>query len=213
MNGFEAYKTYIGVKNHFTNDKYDYFKYGNPKISLATFLQRSDKIHFDKIAKKFPLEDDLIVLIASNLLSDSSVWVKTLLEETAIKKYRQRKKILESLTYSFALDCDILVKYLHDNKLAFDDLFSCKNGHPRIFKLVLSLTIQPETFCILDHLVGFTPSISHHLSTDPMWNEYGKRLVKYKPFVKIGSEKAKYRSIFLDKYKQHTGDNTKHVTH
>ena len=47
MTGFEVYKMYLALKNHFTRDNYDYQKY-NGKVSASekAFEQRRDRFFF-----------------------------------------------------------------------------------------------------------------------------------------------------------------------
>ena len=50
--GYNAYKTYVALKNHFKSDSYDYFKYkGKARVKEETFLKRKDKFFFEKIRK------------------------------------------------------------------------------------------------------------------------------------------------------------------
>ena len=50
---FECYKTYVAMKQHFTKDKYDYFKYGGKSRASATsFKSRKDRLFFRKNESK-----------------------------------------------------------------------------------------------------------------------------------------------------------------
>ena len=51
--GFNAYKLYLAVKNHFTTN-YDFFKY-NGKVNAKedSFLKRRDKFFFAKLQRKY----------------------------------------------------------------------------------------------------------------------------------------------------------------
>ena len=51
--GFDVFKTYLAVKNHFTTD-YDYNKYGGRVTAkLESFTKRPDRYFFHKLSKKF----------------------------------------------------------------------------------------------------------------------------------------------------------------
>ena len=40
MTGFDCYRTYLAFKNHFTRDKFDYFKYGGKtNVSMSTSIR------------------------------------------------------------------------------------------------------------------------------------------------------------------------------
>ena len=44
MTGFEVYKMYLALKQHFTKEKYDYHKYrGKVRASEDAFEQRHDR--------------------------------------------------------------------------------------------------------------------------------------------------------------------------
>ena len=46
---FETYQHYLSLKNHFTNPKYDFFKYGaKTRASITSFNKRKDKYFFEK---------------------------------------------------------------------------------------------------------------------------------------------------------------------
>ena len=49
----ETYKTYISLKNHFTQPKYDYTKYGGKvKASEKAFYKRKDRFWFEKLSRQ-----------------------------------------------------------------------------------------------------------------------------------------------------------------
>ena len=51
MTGFEVYKMYLALKQHFTKEKYDYHKYrGKVRASEDAFEQRHDRYFFKKLA-------------------------------------------------------------------------------------------------------------------------------------------------------------------
>ena len=46
---FETYQSYLSMKNHFTNRKYDFFRYGGKSSATVTsFNKRKDKYWFEK---------------------------------------------------------------------------------------------------------------------------------------------------------------------
>ena len=45
MTPFEVYTTYLAMKKHFTDQKYDFFKYnGKTRSSVGAFNKRRDQI-------------------------------------------------------------------------------------------------------------------------------------------------------------------------
>ncbi len=62
MDGFKAYKYYMAIKLHFTKDGFDVFKNrGNVKGTREAFNARNDSYLFEKLARKFPVDKDLIL--------------------------------------------------------------------------------------------------------------------------------------------------------
>ena len=59
---FECYKTYVAMKQHFTKDKYDYFKYGGKSRASATsFNNRKDRYFFERMSRKKSDENSSIL--------------------------------------------------------------------------------------------------------------------------------------------------------
>ena len=53
--GFEVYKEYLAIKNHFTTKSYDYGKYGGKvNVKLESFTKRNDRHFFHKLSKRYP---------------------------------------------------------------------------------------------------------------------------------------------------------------
>ena len=51
---FETYQTYLSMKNHFTNRKYDFFTYGGKsRATMTSFNKRKDKYWFEKTSRKY----------------------------------------------------------------------------------------------------------------------------------------------------------------
>ena len=49
---FDAYKSYLSLKNHFTKEKYDYHKYcGKSRATVQSFYKRKDRFWFEKLAR------------------------------------------------------------------------------------------------------------------------------------------------------------------
>ena len=53
MAPFDAYKTYLALKNHFTKSTYDYHKYNKKtRASLQSFYKRKDRFWFEKVSRQ-----------------------------------------------------------------------------------------------------------------------------------------------------------------
>jgi len=53
MKPLEVYQSYLAFKNHFTKEKYDYFKYGGrSRASEGAFNKRKDRYFFERMSRK-----------------------------------------------------------------------------------------------------------------------------------------------------------------
>ena len=196
MDAFAVYKTYLGIKSHFTNANYDYTKYGGTKAKYSTFLNRNDRYFFERISKKYQ-DDQIINLFVANFLNNENVWIGDFLTNQMEDVYTEWCRRNESIEYNFENDVDAICNHLEHHNKKFDDLFACDNGHPEIFKMLLRKQICAETYVILENLLDFNRRFDALLCNDGAYNSMALRYKKYKPFVKISNIKN-YRKKLLD---------------
>ena len=109
MNGFDAYKTYLGIKLHFTKKDYDFHKFdGKTKATLESFEKRNDKYFFTKIAKRY--SNTLVDFFVANLVHDNSKWVGDFVLSDSERVYLSWRKKVDGLWYYLSLDIDTLLK-------------------------------------------------------------------------------------------------------
>jgi hypothetical protein len=77
MSPFETYQAYLGLKNHFSNPKYDYFKYKKTRATLASFNRRADKYFFEKSSRKYNDKEIVNFLVSNFVATDNpqSIWI------------------------------------------------------------------------------------------------------------------------------------------
>ena len=195
MSGFQAYQTYLAVKNHFKTN-YDYIKY-NGKISVNknSFDRRKDKFFFEKIEKRH--KKDLVPFFVSNLIVDEDAWAGSLVSDQAEMIFTKWKRRFESLKYEFRKELGLIQNYLDDNNITFDDLFKCKEyEHPIIFKMLLSEIISLETLIIMNRILNFSRQFDKKLLDDPVWIDYSTKIKKYNSFFMI--DNSQYKKILRD---------------
>lgn len=196
MSGFVAYSTYLAVSRHFTGS-YDFFKYnGKINVKQTTYEARKDKYFFEKAAKKFK-RDDFVKFLIANFSSGSDTWIGNIMSPANEITFKKWKKNVESLTYSFTQE----VELLNDTEEDFNKLFIYEDGkHPLLFRLHLRHKVSLETMVLLDDLVGYTKAWTKY--DDIMMNDFVKRLNKYRPFLHNFSNlpKDKFRKIVLEIY-------------
>lgn len=203
ITGYDAYCLYISLKSHFNTKSYDFFKYGTKKIKNNTYLSRTDRIFFEKIAKKYR-KQELVGLIVANLLNNNHFWVGDFFSSDAEEIFNSWRKRTESLEYVFREECDRMMDFLEKEKLRFDDLFRCSDGnHPVLLKFLLRKEVSAESFSILNILVNFIDKWEEDLSSDPVWSEVGNRYRKYEGFLSMNEERRrKFSRIVVDKVRQ-----------
>lgn len=192
MQAFDAYKTYLALKSHFTSKSYDFFKYnGAVKASAQAFEKRHDKYQFSKLAK----HKDLVNFLAANMAyGDATVWVGDLVgTEQSAKHYRDFLKVRDSLAYVFTQDIEKLDDDVYKN-------FTVVGGqHPPLLKLALRHDVTMETFIILNDFWRFAKTWNCEIIDDVIWPDFFMKCQKYRPFISYDREK--FMQIALDRFR------------
>ena len=203
IHGFDVYRMYLALKQHFTNPDYDYFQYdGKTSAKETTYQQRNDFYFFETLARRHTKEEIQNYLLASFVQAEDPkrVWIGDIKRDGA-NRYLVRQKQMERLTYSFMSDCDAVDDYLERQGDDFNSLFEVQHsgyrGPPTLLKLLVKQKITLETFLIFDIVLGFTKRWDTML-TDPLWETLSLKIKKYKPFMSI--DKNKYQQILKEKF-------------
>ena len=178
---FETYQTYLSMKSHFTNSKYDFFKYGGKsRATMTSFNKRKDKYWFEKTSRKYSDEQVLDFLLANFVNTDNpqNLWIGEIINsgERTYAEWMRRK---QSLTYLFK---EQLNELLLENNL--ETVFSCSKGHPLVLKKYLGGEISLETLTILEKVFSFAKNFDKKLD-DPVWESVSLKIKKYLPFINI----------------------------
>ena len=181
MSPFETYQHYLSLKNHFTNPKYDFFKYGaKTRASVTSFNKRKDKYWFEKTSRKYSDKEVVDFLVSNFTATDNpqNLWIGEIIN-SGERNYTDWMKRQQSLTYLFKEQSNEL---LSENEL--ESLFNCTKGHPPILKKFLSGNVSLETLTIFDKVFHFSKNFDKKL-TDPVWETVSLKLKKYSPFLNI----------------------------
>jgi len=195
---FKAWKTYMGIRLHFTGE-YDYFKYsGNaPWGTMASMEKYFSKFEgrmrfsaqrtiFENLGKRFDDRQDLIFFYLSQFTNDRTY--PSVFESDLYEEYKER---MNNFHFHLKRDVEEIIKYMKEYDKTFDELFIAEQvNHPAILKLGLSRTISVETFTTLDIILNFLPQMEKKL-IDPASKDFIKLIRSYKPFLAIGVEKEK----------------------
>ena len=178
---FETYQTYLSMKSHFTNRKYDFFKYGGKsRATVSSFNKRKDKYWFEKTSRKYSDQEVLDFLLANFVTTDNpqNLWIGEIIN-SGERNYSEWKRRKQSLTYLFKEQLNELL--LEKN---LEEVFNCSKGHPPLLKKYLGGEISLETLTILEKVFSFRKEFDKKLK-DPVWESVSLKLKKYIPFINI----------------------------
>ncbi len=178
---FETYRTYLSMKSHFTNPKFDFFKYGGKsRATITSFNKRKDKYWFEKTSRKYSDQEIVDFLLANFATTDNpqNLWIGEIIN-SGERNYSQWMKRNQSLTYLFKEQSNEL---LLDKNL--NEVFDCSKGHPPLLKKYLGGEISLETLTILEKVFSFVSKFDKKL-TDPVWESVSLKIKKYNPFLNI----------------------------
>lgn len=191
VQGFDAYRLYLGVKLHFTREDYD-VKASNGKgykVSQQAYEKRNDKRLFEALGRNFPGPQALIhCYVAGHLVSRP--WVGALLDQD-LAIYRAYKTRRERMTYNLQKDLALILeqKFSPDLQGLVDN----------IRKITLAKRITPETASILDQCFSWTRLTE---SDDTLlWPKVKFLVQKYSSFV---PGKDKYIATTAQTIREHS---------
>jgi hypothetical protein len=169
------------MKSHFTNSKYDFFKYGGKsRATMTSFNRRKDKYFFEKASRKYS-DKEIVDFFVSNFVSadnPQNLWIGEIIN-SGERTYADWMRRQQSLTYLFKEQSNELF-----SEIKLNDALSCSKGHPLILKKFLSGKISLETLVIYDKIFLFGKKFDKKL-LDPVWETVSLKIKKYTPFLNI----------------------------
>ncbi len=189
---FETYQTYLSMKNHFTNHKYDFFTYGGKsRATMTSFNKRKYKYWFEKTSRKYSDQEITDFLLANFVTADTpqNLWIGEIIN-SGEKTYADWMKRQQSLTYLFK---EQSTELLSEKKL--EEVFNCSKGHPIVLKKYLGGEISLETLTIMEKIFSFVKNFDKTLQ-DPVWESVSLKIRKYLPFLNINV--FNYKKILRD---------------
>lgn len=185
MTPFDTYKMYIALKQHFTLERYDYFRYnGMVRVSLDSFLSRQDKYYFDKLSRHAEPQG----LMISNFSRSNNYWVGDLLKEESETTFKKWLAYNNSLSYNFKNEISRL-PIIESCKVGKDDT-------PLLMKEFRRGHVSIETMIILDRFLGIFKSWDSKIQDTILWPDMKRKCLKYKPFMRY--DKARVAKILKD---------------
>jgi hypothetical protein len=178
---FETYQHYLSLKNHFTNPKYDFFRYGaKTRATITSFNKRKDKYWFEKTSRKYS-DQEVVQFLVSNFISSDNpqnLWIGEIIN-SGERNYAEWMKRQQSLSYLFKEQMNEL---LSENEL--ENVFNCSKGHPPILKKYLAGDVSIENVVICEKIFSFREKFDKKLD-DPVWETVSLKIKKYLPFLNI----------------------------
>jgi hypothetical protein len=177
---FRVYVSYLALKKHFSTDSYDYKKYnGKVKASFDKFSTRNDTFFFYKLSQK----KDWHNILLANIVKNTNVWIRDILEETGESIFANWERRIDSLTYTFKDDLSKLKDDYADN-------FTVVNGqHPHIMTLYLQNKITIETFTIMSNIAKIHAIWDEKIVDKIVARDIIRLSKKYYPFLEIDQKK------------------------
>jgi hypothetical protein len=198
--GFEVFKTYLAVKNHFTSN-YDYHKYGGRvSAKLESFTKRKDRYFFHKLSKKYN-ERDILDYFVSNFAVDSHKWIGSVINNEGAENYTKYRKYKDNFDYHFRNDCVAIRNELDNKSILFNDGFNVVGGqHPRILRLLLRKKIHLQTAIILDTILSFSKVWDKEIEEKVVWPKIKHTLTKFRPFLMYNETQVKLimKEVFVN---------------
>jgi hypothetical protein len=199
MTGYEAFCLYSSLKLHFTQESYDYFKYGGKsRTSIDAFENKKDKWFYYKLSRRFSNDEQARDFLVANFVHSPDVWIGHLLTEESDIHYRARQKVLQSLTYTFTNEIALIMSQENPNA----SLIVQDGEYPLLLRLVLYGEVSIETVCILNSILGFLPMWDKKITDTIHYPNTSLRIKKYTPFIQF--DPTKYKLIL----KKHLHENS-----
>jgi len=177
---FRVYVDYLALKKHFTAKNYDYHKYrGKVKASFNSFQTRNDVFFFHKLSKK----DDPHRILLANIVTNPKCWIRDIVEESGETNYASWEKKIQSLTYLFKTELNLLNEDYKSN-------FVAVNGqHPRLITLYLQKKISLETIAILASISRVLDYWEKEVVDKIVAGDIITLIRKYYPFLQVDEKK------------------------
>ena len=192
MTPIEVYKTYLAFKNHFTKEKYDYFKYrGRSRASTAAFHKRKDRYFFERMSRK-KTEQEIQNFFLANFtqtFDPQGVWIGLIID-SGEKTYTKWSEQMDNLFEVFKSNADRIIE-----EYDIEEIFSCKKGHSPILTEHLSSNISIEEMIIYENIFSYVKEHDSKL-IDPVWESVSLKIKKYIPFLKISM--LEYRKHLIE---------------
>lgn len=170
------------IKNHFSG-KASIIKYGvvNGRVKQETYQSKSFYKLYERVSTKYNSRALLLILIHCTLNEE----IKNIHQVNG-QVYKDSLEWLRKFVNigdRFKEDMENIFDLINDKGLSFKSLFSNVDGHPVIFKMLLSKAIELETFMILDVALNLIELFDKNMKNDFTWDVERVKLIAYKELL------------------------------
>ena len=188
LSAYETYCLFLALKNHFTVQKYDFFRYqGKITASHESFLARKDRFQFQKLCRKYD-KDQIQDFLVANFIKGKS-WIGDFLDDECDDTYKAYMKRKQAFTYHFQTELENMFDDVNDPA----EIFKAKTGqYPELITRYLNNTLSIETMIVFNAYVRFFKKFDERLGKDDIiWSKIRFLCEKVLPFVEYDNEKMK----------------------
>ena len=191
---FEVYQKYLALRNHFSQEGYDYFKYnGKVRAKVSSFDVRKDKHFFYRLSK---MKDPVTYMLANFVDGDTTFFSGSLRDDTAKQIHQEFETRQQRLFYQFKED----LEYFKDD---FDENIVIPHyEHPFLLRLYLRKDICIETLILIDRCCMMFKYWDKVLD-DTIWSDISFKCRKYDPFISVDLDK--YKGYIMDRFGDESG--------
>jgi hypothetical protein len=197
--GFDAFCSYVSLKNHFNAKRYDWGKYrGRVQVPRDAYERRNDKKFFQIIQKRYnPTQRNQIFL--ANFVYNKHLWIGELLAENCIDIWNQWKGRVTRIDYQFEEDLknalsEVQLRKSLSPKEALKFLVrKPDDSHPLILRFVWGGMFGIESYLLLSIVLDLRRVYQPFLPEDSLWGDFEFKVEKYERFLrpKLNIEKTK----------------------
>ena len=184
---YQAYKTYLNLKLHFTKKNFNYFSVSKNRVSQKALEARRDKGFFYVLSKVKDLEN---FLIANFVVKDK--FITDLVDKESETVYMEWLKRQESITYIFRNEIEKMDDDLNKELKVVD------GQHPMLLVRFMRKEISIETLIILNEVLTFFKHWEYNIQEGIIWKDIQLKCEKYRPFLKFDVKVCK--SILKERF-------------
>lgn len=179
----------MAIKLHFTRDSFNVFKNrGVVKGTREAFNARNDRYMFERLARKFPVDKDIIQFFVANFAygNESAVYSG----EESDTLYMEWLKRKQSITKVFTDDLNTILMDAYKKKLKEEAIINfTSNEYPTILNLYLGKQIGIETVSILNDIDNMVTQWKNNDAVVLLWENELRRIEKVSGFIKYESSR------------------------